>query len=98
MKIIFDGRHVRYEGSTGRPLGQTKAGLPKKRVAWTALIMLKDNDGNAMESPWATPKRQGLNYLEAKAAMFAIVEELQRQFIAEYGRVPDSAHFTMVSS
>jgi len=98
MKIIFDGTHVRFEGSKGKPLGQTRAGLPKKRVAWTALIMLKDNDGNAIESPWATPKRHRLNYLEAKATVFAIVEELQKQFMSEYGRAPDSAHFTMVSS
>lgn len=98
MKIIFDGAHIRFEGSTGRPLGRTKAGLPKKRVAWTALVMLKDSVGNAMESPWATPKRHRLNYLEAKAAMFAIVDELQKQFMTEYGSAPDSAHFTMVSS
>lgn len=98
MKIIFDGAHIRFEGSTGRPLGRTKAGLPKKRVAWTALVMLKDSAGNAMESPWATPKRHRLNYLEAKAVMFAIVDELQKQFMTEYGSAPDSAHFTMVSS
>jgi hypothetical protein len=98
MKIIFDGTHVRFEGSKGRPLGQTKAGLPKKRVAWTALIMLKDTAGNAMESPWSTPKRHRLNYQEAKAAVFAIVGELQRQFRAEYNAAPDSVHFTLVSS
>jgi len=98
MKIIFDGTHVRYEGSQGKPLGQTRAGLPKKRVAWTALVMLKDGAGNAMEAPWSTSKRHRMNYLEAKAAVFAIVDELQKQFIAEFTTAPDSAHFTMVSS
>jgi hypothetical protein len=61
MKIIFDGTHVRFEGSKGKPLGQTRAGLPKKRVAWTALIMLKDAAGNAIEAPWSTPKRHRMN-------------------------------------
>jgi hypothetical protein len=98
MKIIFDGTHVRFEGSKGKPLGQTRAGLPKKRVAWTALIMLKDAAGNAIEAPWSTPKRHRLNYQEAKAAVFVIVDELQRQFSAEYNAAPDSVHFTMVSS
>jgi hypothetical protein len=99
MKVIFDGAHIRYEGDRGRPLGQVKQGLPKKkRVAWTAVVQLKDGAGNATEANWSTPKGQRMNYLEAKAAMFAIIKELETQFIAEYNLGPDSAHFTLVSS
>jgi len=97
MKIIFDGQHVRYEGDRGQQLGKYKAGLPKKRVAWTALVQLKDGAGNAIETNWSTPKNLRMNYLEAKAAIKVIVDELQAQFIEEYGLGPDSAHFTLVS-
>lgn len=98
MKIIFDGQHVRYEGDRGQQLGKYKAGLPKKRVNWTGLIQLKDGAGNAVETQWRTEKNQRMSYLEAKASVFAICDELQRQFVAEYGLGPDSAHFTLVSS
>lgn len=97
MKIIFDGAHVRHEGPNGEQPGKFRASLPKKRVAWNAVVLLKDGAGNAMESTWNTPKNHRLNYLEAKAAVFAIYEELRRQFIEAYDLGPDSVHFTLVS-
>ena len=97
MKIIFDGSHVRHVGDKG-PRGRCKAGLPKKRVAWTAVVQLKDGAGNATETNWSTQPGHLMNYLEAKATMFAVVGELQRVFIETYNQGPDSVHFTMVSS
>lgn len=97
MKIIFDGAHVRYESAKGQPLGSHRAPLPKKRVHWTGQIQLKDGAGHAVETSWSTPKNQRMDFTEVRVAMFAIVEELQRQFIAEYNLGPDSVHFTLVS-
>lgn len=96
MKIIFDGTHVRHVGDKG-PRGKLRAQLPNKRVAWTAVVQLKDGAGNATEANWTTQPGQRMNYLEAKAAMFAVVEELQRVFIETYNLGPDSVHFTLVS-
>lgn len=93
MKIIFNGSEVRYQGKGGKK----KAGLPMKRVVWTAVVQLKDADGHATETNWSTPPDRRLNYLEAKATMFAVVAELQRVFREEYNREPDTAHFVMVS-
>lgn len=97
MKIIFNGSEVRFEGDKGQQRGKYKASLPNKRVPWTAVVQLKDGAGNATETNWSTQPGQRMNYLEAKAAMFAVVEELRRVFREEYGSCPDTAHFVMVS-
>ncbi|MDG9809510.1 MULTISPECIES: hypothetical protein [Pseudomonas] len=97
MKIIFDGAHVQYEGAKGQPHGKYRAPLPRKRVHWTGQIQLRDGAGNAVETTWSTPKNQRMDYVEVRTAVFAIVEELQRQFIEEYQLGPDSVHFTLVS-
>ncbi|MCK2122145.1 hypothetical protein [Pseudomonas sp. PNPG3] len=87
MKITFDGAHVRYEPSKGKPQGSSRAPLPRTRVHWTGQIQLKDGAGNAVETTWSTPKNQRMNYIEVRAAVFAIV----------YNLGPDSVHFTLVS-
>ncbi|MGE8046070.1 hypothetical protein ACQKO6_17940 [Pseudomonas monteilii] len=92
MKIIFDGHQVLHQGHRGRH----QPSLPRKRVTWVGTAMVRDSTGRAVEASWTTPAGQRMNYLEAKAAVFAIVGELQRQFIADYQEAPGTATFILV--